>query len=73
MPEETAVSFLYLTEESRKLPMEAYPYAVQDLDGIDADYLEGVYRRWAKKAVGDPAHAPSDRAGADGGGSGQPV
>ena len=40
---------LYLTEESRKLPMEAYPYAVQDLDGIDADYLEGVYRRWAKK------------------------
>ena len=40
---------LYLTEESRKLPMEAFPYAVQDLDGIDADDLEGVYRRWAKK------------------------
>ena len=40
---------LYLTEESRKLSMEAFPYAVQDLDGIDADDLEGVYRRWAKK------------------------
>ena len=36
---------LYLTEESRRLPMGAYPYAVESLEDIDAEDLEGIYRR----------------------------
>ena len=38
---------LYLTEKSRKLSMTEYPYAVEDLEEIDAGYLEGIYRRLA--------------------------
>lgn len=41
---------LYLTEESRRLPMTEYPYAVEELEEIDAGYLEGIYRR----LVGEP-------------------
>ena len=38
---------LYLTEKSRKLSMTEYPYAVEDLEEIDAGYLEEIYRRLA--------------------------
>ena len=41
---------LYLTDESRRLPMPEYPYAVEELEEIDAGYLEGIYRR----LVGEP-------------------
>ena len=36
---------LYLTGKTRRLSMTEYPYAVEDLEKIDAGYLEGIYRR----------------------------
>ena len=36
---------LYLTEESRKLPMEGLPYAVESLEGLDGASLEEILCR----------------------------
>lgn len=36
---------LYLTEKSRALPLGEYPYAVESLEGIGAEELEGIWRR----------------------------
>lgn len=38
---------LYLTPHNASLPLAAYPYAVTSLEGLDADYLEKIYRRHA--------------------------
>ncbi|HJA94732.1 MAG TPA: GNAT family N-acetyltransferase [Candidatus Eisenbergiella merdipullorum] len=47
---ENCCILLYLDEKSRKLSFHGLPCAVEDLEGIDADYLEKVYRRH----VGEP-------------------
>ena len=36
---------LYLTEKSSALPLGEYPYAVESLEGIGAEELEGIWRR----------------------------
>ena len=46
---------LYLTEKSRALPLGEYPYAVESLEGIGAEELEGICRRlsgepWVSKS-----------------------
>ncbi len=40
---------LYLTEKSRALPLGEYPYAVESLEGIGAEELEGICRRLSGK------------------------
>ncbi|WP_455615822.1 GNAT family N-acetyltransferase [Eisenbergiella sp.] len=46
---EDACILLYLTEENRGKIWGDIPYAVEDLEGLDGDFLEKVYQRHVKE------------------------